>query len=94
MIGDAAHSIHPLAGQGVNLGLMDVQCLTEKVKLILNDQKPQRHLRAYERERKFHNRNMMHAMSLVNILFAQDNAALSALRNMGLSLATVVQGRI
>ena len=87
LIGDAAHSIHPLAGQGVNLGLMDVQCLTQKISLALQDNKLHKHLREFERERKFHNRNIMHAMSLIKALFGTDQAVLATLRSMLLNQA-------
>ncbi len=87
LIGDSAHSIHPLAGQGANLGLLDAATLVE----ILIDCKnrgrdPGRHavLRRYERWRKGENRNMMYLMDGFKYLFENQHQSVRWLRNFGL----------
>jgi len=90
LIGDAAHTIHPLAGQGANLGIMDA---AELARVILEAKSATRQwwalhtLRKYERARKGDNRLMETSMSAFNTLFANENPWLSMLRNSGLSLA-------
>ncbi|OLF40886.1 MULTISPECIES: FAD-dependent oxidoreductase [unclassified Psychrobacter] len=75
LIGDAAHGVHPLAGQGLNLGMLDVKALSEQLmhdytrsgnKLWGSNQT----LRSYERLRRPHNSLMMHSFSALNWLFA------------------------
>jgi len=65
LIGDAAHSIHPLAGQGVNLGFADVQELA----LQLIEQPLTSALPAYERARVRENQHMMRAMDAIHVGF-------------------------
>ncbi len=93
LIGDAAHTIHPLAGQGVNLGLMDVAVLTE----ILEDtrQKGQplgsvRALSRYQRWRKGDNTLMLTAMTGFKELFGSQNSWLMKLRSQGLNFTNQV----
>ncbi len=89
LVGDAAHIIHPLAGQGANLGILDVSELSQ---ILLDARHEKRHwwaqhtLRAYERHRKGENRIMENAMTGFNQLFSNDNAWLSMLRNAGLNM--------
>lgn len=81
LVGDAAHGVHPLAGQGLNLGMLDVAAL---VKELMTDYERSggrcwgelATLRRYERTRRPHNSVMMHSFSLMNWLFAGDFAAL------------------
>ncbi|GGD49797.1 FAD-dependent monooxygenase [Lacimicrobium alkaliphilum] len=90
LAGDAAHSIHPLAGQGANLGLMDVRLLSE-VLLDLTEAGKDigtvSSLRVYERTRKAEAVKMIAAMQGFRSLFAGSNPMKKALRGMGLSLA-------
>lgn len=89
LIGDAAHTIHPLAGQGVNLGLLDAATLAE---VILDahhagkDISSPVTLRRYERCRKGDNLAMMAAMDSFKRLFGNNLAPLRLLRNAGLNL--------
>ena len=87
LVGDAAHGVHPLAGQGLNLGMLDVSVLVE----ILNEDYQRSSgrcwgelatLRRYERTRRPHNSVMMHSFSLMNWLFAGDFAALRPVQQL------------
>lgn len=89
LIGDAAHAIHPLAGQGVNLGFEDVHALLDIVDdaYAAGRQPGGLHtLRKYERQRKGANLTMLGAMDVFKRLFSNSNRPLSLLRNTGLSL--------
>ncbi|HEC13147.1 MAG TPA: hypothetical protein ENI80_07835 [Acidiferrobacteraceae bacterium] len=89
LAGDAAHTIHPLAGQGANLGLADVADLVEVVAMALEAKKDigsHNMLRRYERRRKGGNLVMMAAMEGFYRFFGASVAPLPRLRNMGLEL--------
>ncbi len=89
LVGDAAHTIHPLAGQGANLGLADAARLSEVVHAALDrGEHPADRpvLRRYERARKGENAAMMHFMTGLNRLFAADSDVLGELRKAGLAL--------
>lgn len=87
LIGDAAHTIHPLAGQGVNLGFLDAAVLAE-VLLHANTRgerlADERVLGRFERRRMPHNLAMMAAMEGFERLFQADPLPLRWLRNSGL----------
>lgn len=89
LIGDAAHTIHPLAGQGVNLGFLDAAALVE---VILTAQQKNRSigswvtLRRYERWRKGENTLMLGFVAALQKLFAQQTLPLTSLRHWGISL--------
>lgn len=93
LIGDAAHTVHPLAGQGVNLGILDAASLAE----VLLDARAQdrdiaalKVLRRYERWRKGHNLMMMAAMDGFKRLFGADWEPLRWARNTGLTLTNAL----
>jgi 2-octaprenylphenol hydroxylase len=88
LLGDAAHSIHPLAGQGANLGYSDVAVLLEELKrarkLGLNPGDALV-LGRYQRRRKSENLAMMAAMEGLKQLFGRDELPLRWLRNQGMN---------
>lgn len=87
LIGDAAHVIHPLAGQGVNLGFLDAAVLAEVLlhaQARAEDLADVRVLSRYERRRMPHNMGMMAAMEGFERLFQSNWLGLRLLRNLGL----------
>ena len=88
LLADAAHSIHPLAGQGINLGLADVRVLAEEVGRAAEaglDWGEKAVLKRYQRQRKSENLAMMVAMEGFKRGFGSQNPLLRVARNMGLS---------
>lgn len=85
LLGDAAHAVHPLAGQGLNLGLQDCTALAD---VLASVRAPQfgdlRTLRRYERARKSENLLAATAFDGLNRLFSNSNPFLSGLRSAGL----------
>jgi 2-octaprenylphenol hydroxylase len=87
LVGDAAHTIHPLAGQGVNLGLLDVAALAEELSKGLASGRAVFDpvvLGRYERKRRGHNIATMWAMEGFKRLFAEQALPVRWLRNVGL----------
>lgn len=87
LVGDAAHTIHPLAGQGVNLGLMDVKALSEE--LLRSQQRGLSPgsiavLGRYQRRRKGPNLTMMAGMEVLKRLFSETALPVRWARNSGL----------
>lgn len=96
LIGDAAHTINPLAGQGVNLGFKDVEALlkvlsdelsTQSSAEILQSSYSSHWLKKYEITRRRDNLMMMSAMDLLYSTFSNSNMPLKLMRNLGLKLA-------
>lgn len=90
LAGDAAHMIHPLAGQGVNIGLLDAAALAETILIAQRkgeDFTSLTVLKAYEKQRRNHNLVMMQAMDMFYRVFSNDNMPLKIVRNIGLGLA-------
>ena len=89
LVGDAAHTIHPLAGQGINLGLQDVAALASELSAGTRRGEAPGSLallRRYQRRRKGENLLMMAAMDGFKALFGSRQMPLRWLRNTGLSL--------
>ena len=96
LIGDAAHTINPLAGQGVNLGFKDVATLLDVIRQelaadeyagVLEPKNYCNWLKRYEETRRRDNLMMMSAMDLLYSLFSNTNTPFILLRNIGLKLA-------
>jgi 2-octaprenyl-6-methoxyphenol hydroxylase len=89
LVGDAAHGIHPIAGQGFNLGLRDIAALADELagasKLGLDIGSPEV-LRRYQAARRFDTMTLVLATDGLNRLFSNDIAPLRALRSTGLGL--------
>ncbi len=89
LLGDAARTIHPLAGQGLNLGLRDAAALSDGLAEALNlglDPASPDVLKAYERARRFDAVLMAGATDGLNRLFSNDRLPARLLRDLGLGL--------
>jgi len=89
VIADAAHSIHPLAGQGINLGISDAIILAEEIERAINSEKDIGQLallKKYELRRKTLNASMIRGVDFLFNLFQQDNPYLRLGRNSGLKV--------
>ena len=88
LVGDAAHSIHPLAGQGANLGFFDAEALANEIKKGLSVGRTVSDpvtMDRYQRARKGHNLGMMVLMEGFKRIFAEDILSVRWLRNFGMS---------
>lgn len=89
LIGDAAHTIHPLAGLGVNLGFADAEMLAQQIQrhwLAGKDIGEYRHLRQFERLRKVEAVKLLVAMEGLKQLFSGNHPLKKWVRGIGLSL--------
>tara|TARA_R110002074_G_scaffold5503_5_gene27161 strand:+ start:3696 stop:4955 length:1260 start_codon:yes stop_codon:yes gene_type:complete len=90
LAGDAAHTINPLAGQGVNLGLLDAAALIEvliQANMNNEDIASETVLKRYQKARRTENQVMMSTMDAFYYGFSNDLLPLRILRNIGLGLA-------
>lgn len=88
LVGDAAHTIHPLAGLGMNLGLLDAASIVQQLQEVDVANLPEmtQKLRAYERWRKAEAQQVILAMQSLKSLFEGDNPIKKFIRTAGLSL--------
>lgn len=90
LIGDAAHGVHPLAGQGMNLGLRDVANLRTQLAQARQrggDIGAAHVLRRYERERRSENTLAAHGLDLIERTYSSDSMGIALVRGAALSLA-------
>jgi len=90
LVGDAAHMINPLAGQGVNIGLLDAAALAEVLVEAINkgqDIAELSVLKRYEKMRRNENLAMMTVMDVFYQVFSNEIAPIKFIRNLGLGLA-------
>ena len=92
LVGDAAHVVHPLAGQGLNLGLADVAALVDTIEARESWRKPgdERLLRRYVRQRAAPTWAMLRITDGLQRLFSEGAAPIRELRNNGLALVNRV----
>jgi 2-octaprenyl-6-methoxyphenol hydroxylase len=95
LVGDAAHGVHPIAGQGLNAGLRDVAALTE----VLADARRRGEdpgtagpLGRYQQWRRFDTTTLAFATDTFNRLFSNDNPALRLVRDIGMGAVNAVPG--
>ena len=91
LVGDAAHTIHPLAGQGVNLGFLDCASLVQvfaEASAKGEELHGLRVLRRYERWRRSENAVVMGICDTLNRLFTEKSVAVAGLRRFGMSVVT------
>jgi 2-octaprenyl-6-methoxyphenol hydroxylase len=88
LVGDAAHGIHPIAGQGFNLGLRDAMALSDLILAALEtgaDPGEVRLLAQYQRQRRPDNLAMLAATDALDRLFSNDNPAIRLARDLGIA---------
>lgn len=95
LVGDAAHTVHPLAGQGVNLGLLDAISLAQELEKLWNHGKDigdYSNLRHFERWRKAEAVKMIASMQAFKELFEGNDPFKKLIRGMGMNLTSALPG--
>jgi len=95
LIGDAAHGVHPIAGQGLNAGMRDIAALAEVIIDATRrgeDIGSPNVLGRYEQWRRFDNTTLAIATDTFNRLFSNDNAGLRGLRDIGMGIVNAIPG--
>jgi len=93
LIGDAAHGVHPIAGQGLNAGLRDIAALVQvlkEAKLRGEDIGASATLMRYQEWRRFDATSLALATDTFNRLFSNDNSLLRLGRDMGMAMINAV----
>ncbi|XP_039282352.1 ubiquinone biosynthesis monooxygenase COQ6, mitochondrial [Nilaparvata lugens] len=93
LLGDAAHRVHPLAGQGVNLGFGDVECLAQTLSEAVQLGKPisaNSSLSQFESNRQKHNVPTMLAIDMINKIYSTNNTAAMAVGNLAIHLTNAL----
>jgi len=95
LVGDAAHSIHPIAGQGLNAGFKDIAVLAQVIEdafLRGEDFGSLGVLKRYEEWRRFDSVQLAYSTDLFNKLFSNENEALRLARNVGMKILDSIPG--
>ncbi|MGJ8545745.1 MAG: FAD-dependent monooxygenase [Sulfitobacter sp.] len=95
LIGDAAHGVHPIAGQGLNAGLRDIAALAEVIADAIRrgeDFGAATNLAQYQQWRRFDNAALALATDTFNRLFSNDNALLRMARDLGMAAISALPG--
>ncbi len=95
LVGDAAHGLHPIAGQGLNAGLRDVAALTQVLSEARNrgdDFASPFVLESYQQWRRFDTATLVAATDLTNKLFSNDNPLLRLGRDIGMGIINTLPG--
>lgn len=95
LVGDAAHGLHPIAGQGLNFGLRDVAALAEvliEARRRGEDIASALVLERYQRWRRFDTMMMAIGTDGVNRLFSNDSAVLRSVRDLGMGMVSAIPG--
>jgi 2-octaprenyl-6-methoxyphenol hydroxylase len=93
LVGDAAHTMHPIAGQGLNIGLRDVAALAEvlvETKRLGLDLGSQAALERYQRWRRFDNQVLLSVTDSLNWLFSNDIAPVRIVRDVGMAAVNLM----
>lgn len=95
LIGDAAHGVHPIAGQGLNAGLRDVAALADVLmdaRRTGQDVGGRQVLQRYQQWRRFDTATLAIATDTFNRLFSNDNPLLRAARDVGMGVVNAIPG--